>query len=283
MKRILITGASTGIGKACALGAAEKGFIVYAGHRKEKDGMLLKKLHENIRPITLDISNSQHIKAAFELISTEGQSIECLFNNAGIAYSGPTECMDMDLFRHQMEINVCAQVEVTQSFIPLLRQASCGRLIFTGSAAGIIAKPLIGAYSASKFALEGLVDTLRLELNPWNIKVALIQPGKVKTEIYKKSYDNAVADRDKMSENAKKLYLPLVDTIINTMKNADSESSDVKDVVDVFLHALLAKSPKTRYPIGGDAKQQFYLKKVLTDKLRDKFILSKLRKLTLKS
>ena len=278
MKSILITGASTGIGKACAIAAAQLGFTVYAGHRKDSDGEALKQLHENIKPIKMDVQSDVDRKSAFDLIEQECGHLDCLFNNAGISASGSSEFQSLEKYRGQMEVNFISPVAMTQIFLPLLRKSHDPRILFTGSAAGLLAKPMIASYSASKFALESFVDTLRIELAPWNIKVAIFEPGKIKTEIYKKSLEDAQKENELMSELEKSLYKPLIDVAMYNMENADSMSSEVSEVVKVFIHALTARKPKTRYPVGGDAKMQAIIGKYFPDFLKDWMIKQKLKK-----
>ena len=278
MKSILITGASTGIGKACAIAAAQLGFTVYAGHRKDSDGEALKQLHVNIKPTKMDVQSDLDRKSVFDLITKECGHLDCLFNNAGISASGSSEFQSLEKYRGQMEVNFISPVAMTQIFLPLLRKSRDPRILFTGSAAGLLAKPMIASYSASKFALESFVDTLRIELAPWNIKVAIFEPGKIKTEIYKKSFEDAQKENELMSELEKSLYKPLIDVAMYNMENADSMSSEVSEVVEVFIHALTARKPKTRYPVGGDAKMQAIIGKYFPDFLKDWMIKQKLKK-----
>jgi NAD(P)-dependent dehydrogenase (short-subunit alcohol dehydrogenase family) len=278
MKSILITGASTGIGKACAIAAAQLGFTVYAGHRKDSDGEALKQLHVNIKPTKMDVQSDLDRKSVLDLITKECGHLDCLFNNAGISASGSSEFQSLEKYRGQMEVNFISPVAMTQIFLPLLRKSLDPRILFTGSAAGLLAKPMIASYSASKFALESFVDTLRIELAPWNIKVAIFEPGKIKTEIYKKSLEDAQKENELMSELEKSLYKPLIDVAMYNMENADSMSSEVSEVVKVFIHALTARKPKTRYPVGGDAKMQAIIGKYFPDFLKDWMIKQKLKK-----
>ncbi len=282
MKIILITGASTGIGKACALAAAQSDYIVYAGYRKQSDGESLKTLHKNVRPLQIDVAKEEDRERAFNLVRDEHGHLDCLFNNAGIAASGAAEFQPMDRYRTQMEINFYAPVALTQTFIPLIRKSSDPRILFTSSAAGLFAKPMMASYSASKFALESFVDTIRVELAPWGVKVAAFEPGKIKTEIYKKSSDMFDEQIQAMSEDEKSLYNPLINVANYNIKNADSMSSPVSEVVDVFLHALTSERPKTRYPVGGDAKMQYVVGKYFPDRLRDWIIKQKIKKLSKK-
>lgn len=283
MKNILITGASTGIGKACALAAAQKDYLVYAGCRKDSDFEALRKLHHNIRPIKLDVSKEEDRKSAVELIESEHGYLDCLFNNAGISASGSSEFQPLDTYRWQMEVNFIAPVAMTQTFLPLIRKSHRPRILFTGSAAGLFAKPMMASYSASKFALESFVDTIRVELAPWNVKVSIFEPGKIKTEIYKKATEEAQKAEASMSTEEKSLYAPLIKVAMYNIKNADSMSSEVSEVVEVFMHALTSDSPKTRYPVGGDAKMQAIVGKYFPDFLKDWVIKSKIKKFAKKS
>jgi NAD(P)-dependent dehydrogenase (short-subunit alcohol dehydrogenase family) len=276
MKTILITGASSGIGKACAEAAAKNGYTVLAGHRKDSDAKTLKEIHQNIRPLKIDITDQEQREQCFKLIEREYSSLDCLFNNAGISGSGPAEFQSLEMYRHQMEINFIAPVAMTQTFLPLIRKSQAPRILFTSSAAGLLAKPMMASYSASKFALESFIDTIRMELAPWNIKISAFEPGKIKTQIYKKSLEQAQEQQQKLPPQALELYKPLFDVAMYNIKNADSMSGSVDDIVKVFLDALLSKNPKTRYPYGGDAASQAFIAKWLPDKTRDKLIAMKM-------
>jgi NAD(P)-dependent dehydrogenase (short-subunit alcohol dehydrogenase family) len=277
---LLITGASSGIGRACALAAAEYGFHVYAGCRKESDKSSLEKLHPNICPVILDIENEIDKKNIFNLVLTKHGKLDGLFNNAGFSTSGVIEFQSIDKFRKQMDLNFFAPVSLTQMFIPLLREAKSSRIIFTGSAAGLLAKPMMASYCASKFALEGFVDTLRLELKPWNIIVSILEPGKIKTEIYRKTLEDFESEQKLRSEKELELYRDLLKVARYNIENADKMSSDVSQVVDVFMHALTSKKPRTRYPVGGDAKLQAFMAKYLPDYLKDLILLNKIKKMS---
>ena len=277
-KIILITGASSGIGKACAVEAARRNWLVYAGHRKDSDAEILSKLHEGIRPVQLDVLNESQRKKIFELIKNKHGYLDCLFNNAGIANSGTIEFLALEKFRQQIEINFIGPVAMTQGFIPLIRKSSDPRILFTGSAAGILAKPMMSSYSASKFALESFVDTLRLELSPWKIKVSIFEPGKIKTEIYRKTKEESDRDRSSISQEELNLYSDLLEVARYNIEHADEQSSDVSEVVEVFVHALESNNPQTRYAVGGDAKMQSLIAN-LPDRIRDWFIKAKINKI----
>lgn len=282
-KVILVTGASSGIGRASALAAAQEGFQVYAGCRKTSDENKLKELHPNIHPVILDIEKESDKDNIFNLISNEHGKLDALFNNAGFSTSGVIEFQTIEKFKRQMELNFFAPVSLTQKFLPLLRKSVSARIIFTGSAAGLLAKPMMGSYCASKFALEGFVDTLRLELKPWDIKVSLLEPGKIKTEIYRKTLEDFESEHRSRSEKELELYQDLLKVARYNIENADKMSSEVSDVVEVFMHALIAKRPKSRYPVGGDAKLQAFMAKYFPDSLKDYLLLNKIKKMSKKT
>ncbi|HOY82414.1 MAG TPA: SDR family NAD(P)-dependent oxidoreductase, partial [Rhodoglobus sp.] len=173
---VLVTGASTGIGRATALALDARGITVFAGVRKPADGDALVAAGQHIVPLILDVTVAEQIAAAARSIAESGIPLVGLVNNAGIAAAAPLEFIAVDDFRHQLEVNVVGQLAVTQSVLPLLR-ASKGRIVNITSIGGLISGPMLGPYHASKFALEAMTDTLRIELAPWGIGVAAIEPG----------------------------------------------------------------------------------------------------------
>lgn len=277
-KSILITGASTGIGLACAKACAAWGYKVYAGVRKNKDAKNLEALSPNIESLILDVTQSEHINKAYNHINSQNGELDLLLNNAGVAMAGPCEFLPIEDFRWQLEVNVVGQLAITQKMLPLLRKSKDARIVFTSSISGFFAKPLIGAYVASKFALEGMADSLRMELAPWNIKVALLQPGSIKTPIWEKSLKESEELEKKMGPLAMKYYGDLIEVIKKSAKLNADEGVDVSEVVKAFEQAITSKKPKTRYLVGSDAKAQSRVKKILPDKLSDKIIAKALKK-----
>src|SRR5216684_7141096 len=182
---IVITGASTGIGEACALRLDGLGYRVFAGVRRFADGEALKKKSsDRLSPVMLDVTSEESITAAVRTVGDV--PLAGLVNNAGIVVAGPLELIPIAMWRKQLEVNVIGQVAVTQAFLPMLR-AGCGRIVNMGSIAGRSALPFSGPYCASKFALEGLTDSLRMELRQFGISVSIIEPGAVKTPIWEKT------------------------------------------------------------------------------------------------
>src|SRR5574341_29762 len=178
---IVITGASTGIGEACALYLDELGYRVFAGVRRPSDGETLKaKASARLTPVVMDVTDVASIDRAVETVKQAVGSVGLagLVNNAGIGVGGPLEVVPLADLRKQFEVNVIGQVAVTQAFLPLLRQGR-GRIVNMGSIAGRVVMPFMGPYSASKFALEALTDAMRLEFQPWGIQVSIVEPGAI--------------------------------------------------------------------------------------------------------
>src|SRR5678809_1638486 len=205
---VVVTGASTGIGAACALDCVGRGMTVFAGVRDPRAGeALAAKGGPLLIPITLDVTDGPSIARSLEVVQQvvgEG-GLGGLVNNAGIAVGSPLEVISLTLLRKQLEVNVIGQIAVTQAFLPLLRRGH-GRIVNMGSIAGRGTIPLLGPYSASKYALEALTDALRMELQPWGIQVSIIEPGAIATPIWEKSGMMAGELEAAATEEAMALY-----------------------------------------------------------------------------
>lgn len=272
---VLITGASTGIGQACALLLDRLGFSVFAGVRQDIDAQTLQqKASQKLIPIFLDVTDAESIASVVDKVTnTVGNvGISGLVNNAGIAVPGPLELLPIAEFQHQMNVNVTGQLAVTQAFLGLLRQGR-GRIVNMGSIAGKSPTPFLGAYNASKFALEALTDVMRMELKPWGISVSIIEPGSIATPIWNKSLTQAEIGQDSLPESALDLYGQAMNTVRQKMQTIAARGISADIVAQAVVHALSAKQPKTRYLIGQDAKIQAVLKHILPDKLHDRLIL----------
>ncbi len=272
-KSILITGASTGIGAACARHLDRLGFRVFAGVRKAADGdRLTGGASTHLVPILLDVTDAGSIAEAARLVESETGTAGLwgLVNNAGIAVAGPLEFLPLDDLRKQLEVNVIGQIAVTQAFLRMLR-AGRGRIVNMGSIAGRSSMPFMGPYSASKFALEALTDALRLELQAWGIRVSIIEPGAIATPIWEKS--GREADRLEASHpDAKALYAQAIAGVRDAVARAASRAIPPEAVAKAVAHALMSRSPKTRYLVGTDAKLRAFLGKVLPDAWQDKVL-----------
>jgi NAD(P)-dependent dehydrogenase (short-subunit alcohol dehydrogenase family) len=272
---VVITGASTGIGKACALWMDRLGWQVFAGVRKEADGETLRQEgSERLRPILIDVTDAASIATAAESVrSTVGDAgLHGLVNNAGVAFAGILEFMQIEHLRQQIEINVIGQVAVTQPLIPLLRRAR-GRIVNMSSIAGFSATPVIGPYAASKHALEAITDALRLELQPWGIHVAAVEPGRISTPIWQKSLTEAQKWIEVYPPLAHKLYGPLIEQALRSVGKKSKISADM--VAAEVAHALTAPKPRIRYVVGRDAQIRRWIER-LPDRLRDRIIGSRM-------
>jgi NAD(P)-dependent dehydrogenase (short-subunit alcohol dehydrogenase family) len=272
--RILITGASTGIGHACAIRFAEMGYQVFAGVRKLADGEALAAHPSgNIRPVSLDVTSAGSIAGALSTIGAE--ALGGLVNNAGIAMMGPLELVSVDDWRRQFEVNVIGLVAVTQACLPHLRLGR-GRIVNVGSIADRTALPGSGPYDSSKSAVKAITDALRMELRPCGISVSLIEAGAIATQIWEKS----LRELDELSRRAgpERLapYRGLMKTVREETERGAATASPASAVVEAVVHAMTARRPRTRYLVGRDARLWLWLSR-LPDRWRDRLILSKIR------
>lgn len=271
-----ITGCSSGIGEACALRLAELGYRVFAGVRSDDAADHLRgKASALLTPLRLDVGDAESIHSAAEIIATatRGSGLDGLVNNAGIAVAAPLEFLPLDELREQLEINVVGQVAVTQAMLPLLRTAR-GRIVNMGSISGRVALPFVGPYTASKFALEALTDSLRVELRPWGIHVAIVEPGVIATPIWKRSlaaFDTMLA---KMPPEVVELYGPAMRVVRSRVSRLPGASTE--GVVHAVVHALTARRPRARYLVGVDARARLILN-WLPWRVRDRAVARALR------
>jgi NAD(P)-dependent dehydrogenase (short-subunit alcohol dehydrogenase family) len=268
---VLITGTSTGIGAACALDLDRRGYHVFAGVRKPADGeKLCMQASERLRPVILDVTDAATIRAAVDLVSEfVGETgLAGLVNNAGILVPGPLELVPTSRFREQLEVNVLGTHAVTQAFLPLVRAAR-GRIVIIGSISGKVAPPYLGAYAASKHALEALCDALRIELRKWGITVSIIEPDSVATPIWDKLVATVGQLEHHLSDATLQLYQQDLREIRKASYRLDKTAMPVDRVVAAVQHALSARRPKTRYPIGIRTRLAMWGSAMLPDRIRD--------------
>jgi NAD(P)-dependent dehydrogenase (short-subunit alcohol dehydrogenase family) len=265
---VLVTGASSGIGKATALHLKELGFDALAAVRKDEDAERLAV--SGLRTVRIDVTDSDSIAAARADLG-DGP-LAGLVNNAGIAVAAPLEFLPVDQFRHQLEVNLVGQLAVTQQFLPALR-AGRGRIVNVSSIGGRVALPLVGAYHASKFALEAISDTLRRELLSQGVDVVVIEPGGVKTPIWKKGDELATELVADMPPEAGRLYGRQVAALREqTVKIAAETGIEPREVAEAIGHALTAKRPRARYLVGRDAKIRAPAAAVLPARVMDRLV-----------
>ncbi|MDQ6847388.1 MAG: SDR family NAD(P)-dependent oxidoreductase [Candidatus Dormibacteraeota bacterium] len=272
---VVVSGASTGIGRATALHLDSLGLRVFAGVRRDEDAESLRRDGSNrLTPIRLDVTDAEQVAAAARQLSEAVQDsrLAGIVNNAGIAVAGPVEFVPLDLWRTQLEINVLGVVSMVQAFTPLLRE-SRGRIVTVGSLGGRLAQPMAAPYCASKHALEAISDALRLELRPWGISVSLIQPGAVKTPIW----DKGLRAGSELLRNAppelRTLYGAAVDIATKITIHENETGVEPNEVARAVEHALLSSRPRTRYPVGRQAKLLIPLSRLLPDRLKDELLL----------
>jgi len=271
---IVVTGASTGIGAACALDCAGRGMTVFAGVRDTRAGeALAAKGGPSLVPIMLDVTDLSTIARSVEVVqrAVGEDGLGGLVNNAGIVIGSPLEVIPLPQLRKQLEVNVIGQIAVTQAFLPLLRRGR-GRVVNMGSIAGRGTIPLLGPYSASKYALEALTDALRMELQPWGIQVSIIEPGAIATPIWEKSANEAEGIEESASDEAKALYGEAVVRIREAVAQAAQRAIPPDAVVRAVHHALTASRARTRYLVGTDAKLRAWMVKWLPDRVQDRLL-----------
>ena len=269
---VLITGASTGIGAACAIRLAAAGMHVYAGVREDAAGAALRAQNAAlITPLHIDVTDADSIAAAVATLDAQlGEAgLNGLVNNAGIAIGGPLEVLPMNEIRRQFDVNVFGALAVTQAFLPQLRRAR-GRIVNMGSIAGRIALPFLGPYCMSKSALRAMTHALRLEVDAWGIDVALVEPGAIATPIWKKS--NAAADvmQASLQNDTLAHYSRHLEGIRRVIAKAEEQAISADAVARAVEHALTAAHPKTEYLVGNDARMRAAINAVLPQFLQDR-------------
>ena len=265
---VLVTGASTGIGEATVRRLRALGFDAVGAVRRDEDAERLER--DGIRTVRIDVTDAAEIAAARDELG--GGALAGLVNNAGVAVASPLEFIPIDRLRQQLEVNLIGQVAVTQAFLPALRRGG-GRIVMVSSIGGRMALPLVGPYNASKFGLEGLSDSLRRELRGQGVDVIVVEPGPVKTPIWKKGEQLA----DEISEDAppevERLYGRMIARVRAETRRMDEVSGiDPGEVAEVIATALTAKRPRARYLVGRDAKVRAVMAQVLPDRVMDRLI-----------
>ena len=244
----VITGASSGIGYALTQQLYAHGHTIIATGRTQKECDQLKEQFPNVHAVPLDLCSSASIEHACTVIKNQCTHIDALINNAGVALGKPVELLTREDLENLFSVNVIGHVELTQHLLPLLRSATQPRIIFNGSAAGYFVRPLLGGYAASKFALEAIVDALRMELYHENIKVSLIEPGRIKTPIW------SVPPKEEWEDSERaRPYQNAITILKKEVQVNATESPSVEIVLRAFMHALRARNPRHRYKVGFDA------------------------------
>jgi NAD(P)-dependent dehydrogenase (short-subunit alcohol dehydrogenase family) len=274
MKSVLLTGASTGIGRASALRMDAEGWRVFAAVRRDEDAEALRDAASDwLVPVMLDVTDAGQIAAAVERVAAEvwDAGLDGLVNNAGIAVLSPLETIPVDDFRRQIEVNLTAQVAVTQAFLPLIRRAT-GRIVFVSSIGGRMALPFGAPYHASKYGIEAVADCLRQELRPWKIEVAVIEPGSIDTPIWERGERIADEVSERAHDSQDELYGKTIERFRAAVKRTAERGIPPEKVAKSILHALTARRPRTRYVVGADARGQAIARRLLPDRAFDALV-----------
>lgn len=276
-KSVVVTGASSGLGRAAALHLTELGYRVFAGVRTESSAHDLSgapPVTGELIPVMLDVTDAASIAQAGKLVEhwCGDTGLWAVVNNAGISISAPLECVPMDLMRIQLETNVVGAIAVSQRFLPLLR-ASGGRIVNVSSGIANAALPYLGAYAAAQFAKEGLSDALRRELRPLGVSVSVIQPGAVFTPIWAKmrrSADEILAAAPiEVVETYRDRFIEFLSTSEGLARVSKTTTADYADAVAA---ALAAKRPRIRYRVGVDSWGSALARRVVPDRMMDALI-----------
>jgi NAD(P)-dependent dehydrogenase (short-subunit alcohol dehydrogenase family) len=273
VRSVLVTGASTGIGRATALRLDASGWRVFGGVRREKDAEALRVAgSERLTPLILDVTDADQIAAAADRIAGElGDSgLDGLVNNAGVSLPSPLETMPIDDFRRQIEVNLTGQVAVTQALLPSIRVAR-GRIVFISSIGGRIAFPFTGAYHAAKFGIEAVGDVFRRELGRTGISVSIIEPGSIATEIWDRG-GQAADEIGGRSPRREALYGDSIARYRKVVERVAGRGISPDEAASVVERALDARHPRTRYLVGTDAKLQARVKYLIPTRLFDRIL-----------
>jgi NAD(P)-dependent dehydrogenase (short-subunit alcohol dehydrogenase family) len=266
---VVITGASTGIGRATTLRLARAGFDVLAGVRREEDGAALRAEDGRIEPVLVDVTDAGQIAALAQRVGAT--PLAGLVNNAGIAVAGPLEGVPLHEIRRQYEVNVFGLLAVTQALLEPIRTAR-GRIVNVGSIGGRINTPFVGPYSSSKAAVRSLSASLRRELRPWGIQVALVEPGALDTPIWRKGEEGAQEAIAAMPERVRTLYARPLAALVAATRTIAAGAASPDDAAQAIEHALTAERPRTLYTVGRQARVQGALHDVLPARAFDALV-----------
>lgn len=259
----LITGCSTGIGRATALLLAEKGWRVFATARQL--GTVTDMTSERITPLHLDVTDEASMATAVKQTLAQAGRIDALVNNAGYAQAGPMEELDMDEVRRQFETNTFGALRMAQLVLPTMRAQGKGRIVNVSTMGGRLVIPFIGLYNASKFALEAMSDALRMETRPFGVRVLLIEPGGVRTNFNTAANQNAQQHTTNMNSPYYRFLVPFMRFI----GHIEGMSSSPERVAAVILRALTIRNPRARYVATPDARVMLAIMLRMSDGMRD--------------
>jgi NAD(P)-dependent dehydrogenase (short-subunit alcohol dehydrogenase family) len=268
---VVITGASSGIGRTTALDLDRRGFRVFAGYRRDADASsLAAESSGGVTPVRIDVTQQASIEAARDEIAEalEGQPLLGLVNNAAISVAWPLEFVDVDALRGQFEINTFGVAAVTSAMLPLISRPG-GRIVNVSSGAGRIVTPLIGPYCASKYALVALSDALRVELRGQGLHVSVVEPGFIDTPIHEKN-DRQIEDMlASLPSEGRDRYGPAIAKLRATSESMSKGAAQPEAVSKAIHRALVARRPRSRYPVTAEARLLQVLGPFLGNRIRD--------------
>ncbi|MBE1583775.1 SDR family NAD(P)-dependent oxidoreductase [Nonomuraea angiospora] len=276
-RSVVITGTSSGIGRASALALQARGFTVFAGVRDPADGEALRTASGgDIVPVRIDVTDGESIATAVAQVqeATGAAGLSGLVNNAGNGAPWPMELVPLEVFRDHLEVNLTGQLAVTQAFLPLIKRAR-GRIVNVGSEGGRITLPFLGPITVAKHGLVSVTDALRMELRPWGVQVSIVEPGATQSRAPVKLVENgrrAVAElfpaRGRADYGA--TFMHVIEKIASGHERTGSPPEVIARAV---VKAMTAPRPRTRYPVGGHAKLLTRLQRVLPDRAMDALFL----------
>jgi short-subunit dehydrogenase len=267
MKKVaLVTGASSGIGKETAKLLVENGFVVYGASRRLEKMSELKDIGVNL--LRLDLADDASIVSGVAEILENEKRIDVIINNAGYGSYGALEDVPIAEARYQFEVNIFGLARLTQLLIPTMRSQGSGKIINISSVGGSGGEPHGSWYHATKYALEGLSDSLRMELKQFGVDVVIIKPGAILTEW------NTIARENLMKVSGHTAYKDLVQKHVKMLANADKVGSSPIVVAKTIIKAVKSNRPKTRYATGGGARIIVFLQRILPDRFQDMLFLS---------
>jgi NAD(P)-dependent dehydrogenase (short-subunit alcohol dehydrogenase family) len=269
-KAVLITGTSSGIGRACVRRLSRAGTRVFAGVRRAADADSLRCEDPDVVPFLMDVTDAASIQAAAQFVGAElrGAGLDGLVNNAGTGLSAPMEYVPLEMLRHELEVNVIGQIAVTQAFLPAIRRAR-GRIVNIGSVGARLAMPFGGVLCGGKSALAAMTDALRLELHPFGIHVSLIEPAAIRTPAIDKTLGDVERTLRALPGEAEPRYGAMLREF-NRLAFAREEAGTLPHVVArTVQRALTARRPRARYPVGKNARMLVAMPRLLPDRLLD--------------
>ncbi|NJK71132.1 SDR family NAD(P)-dependent oxidoreductase [Candidatus Gracilibacteria bacterium] len=271
-KVILITGASSGIGKVTASRLIDDGYVVYCGARRVEEMNDLKKKGGKV--VTLDVTDQKSIERVIAQINKENQKIDVLVNNAGFGLYGAVEDIDLNDARYQFEVNLFGVAALTKAVLPIMRKQRSGTIINISSMGGKMFTPLGAWYHSTKYAMEGWSDCLRLELKQFGINVVIVEPGIIKTAFGK------VAGQPILDNSGKGPYKNMAKAMANSVNKSyrsDGKGSNPEEVYKTILKIIKSDRPRTRYVVGYLARPLILARKYLSDRMFDRIVLSQVK------